>query len=103
MPEGVQKATQNLEKALQKRIRNYMAKSCLEKPESVAKRLRGGTPEAPTNRPKTDPETPPSRRGPTIWSKVARSSHFTSQNSHFIDFGYHFASFLKGICDPKSS
>ena len=80
-----------------------MAKSCLGKPENVAKRTPGGTPEAPKNCLKTDPELHPSPRGPTIWPKVARSSHFTPQTSHFIDFGYHFASFLEGICDPKSS
>ena len=80
-----------------------MAKSCLEKPENVAKRAPEDTPEAPKNRPKTDPELHLSPRGPTIWPKVPRSSHFTAQTSHFIDFGYHFASFLEGICDPKSS
>ena len=80
-----------------------MAKSCLEKPENVAKRPPGGIPEAPKNRLKTDPELHPSSRGPTIWPKVARSSHFAPQTSHFINFGYHFASFLEGICNPKSS
>ena len=25
------------------------------------------------------------------------------QTSHFIDFGYHFALFLEGICDPKAA
>ena len=80
-----------------------MAKACLGKPENVAKGTPGSTPEAPKNRLKTDPELHLSPRGPTIWPKVARSSHFTAQTSHFFDFGYHFASFLEGICDPKSS
>ena len=58
------KATQKREKALQKRVRNYAEKSCLEKPENVAKRAPGGTPEAPKNRLKTDPELHPSPCGP---------------------------------------
>ena len=80
-----------------------MAKSCLNKPENVAKRRPGSTLEAPKNRLKTDPEIHLGPRGPITWPKVARSSHFTAQTSHFIDFGYHFASFLKGICDPKAA
>ena len=80
-----------------------MAKSCLKKPETVAKSLPGGTPEAPKNRLKTDPEIHLGPHGPIIWPKVPRSSHFTPQTSHFIDFGYHFASFLEGICDPKAA
>ena len=95
--------TRKREKTLQKRIRNFAEKSCLEKPKNVAKRAPGGTPEAPKNRLKTDSEINLGPHGPIIWPKVARSSHFTAQTSHFIDFGYHFAWFLEGICDPKRS
>ena len=102
MPEGVQKR-QNLQKALQKSVRNYMVKSCLQKPENVAKSAPGEIPEAPKNQLNTDPELHLSPHGPIIWPKVPRSSHFTPQTSLFIDFGYHFASLLEGICDPKSS
>ena len=80
-----------------------MEKTCIEKLENVAKRPPGGTPEAPKNRLKTDPEIHLGPHGPIIWPKVPLSSHFISQTSHFIDFGYHFASFLEGICDPKSN
>ena len=95
--------TRKREKTLQKRIQNFAEKSCLEKPKNVAKRAPGGTPEALKNRLKTHPELHPSPRGPTLWPKVPRGSHFTPQTSHFIDFGYHFASFSEGVCDPKSS
>ena len=78
-----------------------MEKSCLEKPENVAKRPPGGTPEAPKNRLKTDPEIHLGPRGPIIWPKVPRSSHFEPQTSHFIDFRYYFASHLKGIYNHK--
>ena len=80
-----------------------MAKSCLQKPENVTKRLPIRTPEAPKNHLKTKPEIHLGPHGPIIWPKVARSSHFMPQTSHFIDFGYHFASFLEGICDPKAA
>ena len=80
-----------------------MAESCLGKLETVAKRPPGGTPEAPKNHLKTDPEIHLGPRGPIIWPKVPRSSHFTPQTSHFIDFCCHFASFLEGICDPKAA
>ena len=97
------KATRKREQTLQKRIRNSAEKSCLGKPKNVAKRAPGGTLEAPKNRLKTDPKLHPSPRGPTIWPKVPRGSHFTPQTSHFIAFGYHFASFLERICDPKAA
>ena len=90
-------------KAFQKRLRNYMAKSCLKKPENVAKGRPSRTPEAAKNHLRTDPEIHLGPHGPIIWPKVARSSHFTAQTSHVIDFGYHFASFLKGICDLKAA
>ena len=80
-----------------------MAKSFLKKPENVPKRPPSRTPEAPKNHLKTDPEIHLGPHGPIIWPKVPRASHFTAQTSHFIDFGYHFASFLKGICDPKAA
>ena len=99
MPEG----TQNPKKALQKHVRNYIEKSCLKKPENVAKRAPSRTPEAPQNRLKTDPGIHLGPHGPIIWPKVAQASHFTAQTSHFIAFGYHFAVFLKGICDPKAA
>ena len=80
-----------------------MAKSCLKKPENVAKKPPSRTPEAATNHLKTDPEIHLGPHGSIIWPKVPRASHFTAQTSHFIEFGYHFASFLKGICDPKAA
>ena len=74
-----------------------------KKPENVAKRPPGSTPEAPKNRLKTDPEIHLGPPGPVIWLKVPRSSHFMPQTSHFIDLGYNFALCLEGICDPKAA
>ena len=78
-----------------------MAKSCLGKPENVAKGAPGGTPEAPKNRAKTDPDIHLGPRGAIIWHKVPRSSHFELQTSHFIDFRFYVASNLKGIYNHK--
>ena len=95
------KATQKRQKALQKRVRNFVEKSWLQKPENVAERPPVGTPEATKSRPKTDPDIHLGPRGPIIWPKVPRSSHFEPQTSHFIDFSYHFASFVHGLRDPN--
>ena len=62
-----------------------------------------GSQQHPKGNLKTNPEIHLSPHGPTIWPKAPQSLHFMAQNSHFIDFGYHFASFLKGICDPKAA
>ena len=102
MPEGVQKRPRNVKKHSRNVSEITWTKSCRQKLANIAKRPPGSTPEAPKNRLKTDPKIHLGPRGPIIWLKVPRSSHFTAQTSPFIDFGYHFASFLEGICDPKS-
>ena len=79
-----------------------MEKSYFKTAENAYKRPPGSTPEAPKNRLKTDPEIQLGPRGPIIWPKVPRNSHFTSQTSHFIDFGYHVALFKRNL-RPQSS
>ena len=88
---------------MRKHVLSCIEKSCLEKPEQIAKRAPSGAPKAFLNRLKTHPEIHLGPHGPIIWPKMARSLHLMAQTSHFIDFGYHFAFFLEGICDPKAA
>ena len=80
------KATRKREKTLQKRLRNFTEKSCLEKPKNVAKRAPGGTPEAPKNRLKTDPEIHPSPLWPHNLAQGAPGLAFYAPDLPFYRF-----------------
>ena len=100
MPEGVQKRHRTIKKHSRNvseiTWQNHASKNRKLSPSRQHPR---GTQKSSKNEPRNPPEPP----WPHNLAQGAPELTFYAQTSHFIDFGYPFASFLQGTSDPKSS